>query len=86
MVEVEAAGTVEVEAAGTVEVLGMAAIGDGTVAVGAVAGEAESSSEWRRRFSSPRRSTIRPRTILRHIMRRTATVILDIEKPMVQRT
>lgn len=80
---VEAAGMV-VQAAGTAEVFGtaaagMAAIGDGTVAAGAAAGEVESLSAWRRRFSSHRPRTIRLRTILRHIMRRTATHILGIE-------
>jgi hypothetical protein len=84
---VEAAGTV-VQAGGTVEVFGtaaagMAVIGDGTVAAGAVAGEGESLSAWRRRFTSPRPCTIRLRTILRHIMRRTATLIPDIEGPQV---
>ena len=59
-------------AAGTVEVLGMAALGDGTVTAGAAAGEGES-------LSACRPSTIRLRTILRHIMRRTATLTLVTE-------
>jgi hypothetical protein len=65
-------------AAGTVEVLGMAALGDGTVTAGAAAGEGESLSACRQ-STSPRPSTIRLRTILRHIMRRTATLTLVTE-------
>ena len=48
-------------AAGTVEVLGMAALGDGTVTAGAAAGEGEFLSACRQ-STSPRPSTIRLRT------------------------